>query len=160
MKKTLFVFIVFSFVAISSNIIGQDCTPTIVIPLPAINNDGGHNIVFNPNDGLIYHVSGISDANESMESYNPTTMGIASISGGPFLSMAITGLVWYEPLGVFIATEHSGPIAPASPRIFSITTAGTFAILGNVPTERLVKQGISSSRRNRYIRRKTRSCRR
>jgi uncharacterized repeat protein (TIGR01451 family) len=65
-----------------------DATPTHFLDLG--NGDGGETIAFNPDDGLLYHASGVSD--QIFESINLTTSAITDIplSGDFIRSVAMT----------------------------------------------------------------------
>ena len=121
MKKIKFVFLILILSAFSLHL-GAQCTGTNTLTLG--NGNDGEGIAFNPNDGLLYHTSGISDGQEFLETINPTTLAIGAnlVPGdtyGPSSAQEISGIVWYPPLNAFIVMDRDE-------NIYSVTTGGVF----------------------------------
>ena len=113
---------------LAGSLFSQNCASTTSFTLG--NGSDGENIAFNPNDGQIYHVSGISAGSQYFESVDPSTGSVGpNIVGGsntyplPFNNNGeITALAWYPPLNAFIAMNRDA-------EIFSISPTGTFTLL-------------------------------
>lgn len=100
--------------------------PTLLLALG--NGNDGEGIAFNPNDGLIYHISGIFDGDEYFETVNPNTLAVGPnlVPGntyGPDASGELTSIAWYDPLGVFLVSNRDLDL-------FHVTTAGVFTNVG------------------------------
>ena len=93
--------------------------PILVTPLG--NGSDGEIIAFNPNDGMIYHLSGTGTV--FFEKINPLTNAVTTIVtfANP---REFFGLVWYPPLNVFIATDRAS-------NVFQVTPTGIFTNVGN-----------------------------
>ena len=94
---------------------------------PLGNGNDGEAIANNPNDGLVYHASGLTAGNEFFETVDPNTgvVGPNIIPGDTYpgiFNNEITALAWYPPLNAFIGMNRDA-------EIFSLTTGGTFTLL-------------------------------
>ena len=93
--------------------------------LPLGNGNDGEGIAYNPNDGLLYHTSGISSGSEYFETIDPVglTVGPNLVAGNSYPSPPVddelTSIVWYDPLGVFIVTDRDNDV-------YHVTTTGAF----------------------------------
>ena len=101
------------------------CTGTVLLTLG--NGDDGEGIAFNPNDGQIYHTSGISDGQAYFEPINLTTLTIGAnlfpLNTAPGLE--IGGVVWSPFYNAFIFMDSNDDI-------YSITNTGTLTFLSNL----------------------------
>lgn len=93
------------------------------------NGDDGEAIGFNPNNGLLYHMSGIDNGEQFFETVNPTTLAVgANISAGDTYGPGglgeFTAMEWYEPLGVFLASNRESDL-------YHVATDGTFTNVGS-----------------------------
>ena len=97
--------------------------------LPLGNGNDGEGLAFNPNDGLLYHSSGISDGDEFFETIDPMSLTIGpNLTGGtygPDPAAELGALAWYQPLGVFLASERFNS------NFFHVTTTGQFTQVGD-----------------------------
>ena len=101
------------------------CLPASSLTLG--NGNDGEGISFNPNDGLLYHISGIDDGDEFFESIDPATLTVGPnlVPGdtyGPAPAQELTGIAWYPPLGAFIAMDRDQ-------NIYAVTAGGAFTLL-------------------------------
>ena len=91
------------------------------------NGADGEALAFNPNDGLLYHASGISDGDEFFETINPNTLAIgpnlSSGTYGPDPASELFALAWYAPIGAFLGSDISSTL-------YSITPSGQFTAIG------------------------------
>ena len=108
-----------------------DATPTLVVALG--NGDDGETIAFNPDDGLLYHASGLGIQNESVfgeifETIDPVMLVVTNIPlSGDDYSEA-TGLTYDQGEGSFlVAGDFFGPS-----RFFTLTTGGVLSELGTM----------------------------
>jgi hypothetical protein len=114
----------------SSSLVSLDLTtaaPTAVGPLG--NGDDGEGIAFRSDDGLLYHTSGSTDGLEYFETVNPddATVGpnlAPAGTYGPDPARELHSLGWYEPLGVFLATDENFDF-------YHVTAGGQFTEVGN-----------------------------
>ena len=101
---------------------GISATNSAVLTLG--NGNDGEGIAFNPNDGFMYHVSGISDGTEYFE---PIDLDLLTVGANLFPSntsnlQELAGIVWYPPLNGFVAMDLSRNIS-------LIDTSGTITAL-------------------------------
>jgi hypothetical protein len=106
-------------------------TGAMTLQMSLGNGGDGEGIGYNPNDGLIYHTSGISSGNQFFETVNPGTLTVganlaAGGTYGPAAVQEITSIEWYQPLGVFLVSDRSSSL-------FHVTTAGAFTNVGSTP---------------------------
>ena len=131
MKKKVTVLIPFIayFLCLSYGIYGQgsNCLGEEVMMLG--HGSEGEGIAFNPVNGLLYHVSGISDTEEFFETVNPSTMiigpNLAGGTYGPDAASEITAIVWYPPLNAFIAIDLDENIFSVNPTTGAFTMHAT-----------------------------------
>ena len=94
------------------------------------NGDDGEAIAFNPDDGLLYHASGISDGDRFWESINVNTKTI--VSSVQFTSTGDHGdiddetvAMTYNPsTGLFLVVDRDE-------ELFDVTLGGVGTVLGN-----------------------------
>jgi hypothetical protein len=91
--------------------------PTLFQPLG--NGDDGEAIAFDPDDGFLYHASGIND--EVFEKVNLTTHAVTNIPRSGFDGGEVTALAWSQ--GSFLAGNLDGDF-------LAITTDGEITSLG------------------------------
>lgn len=90
------------------------------------NGNDGETIGYNPNDGLLYHASGISDGDRFWEAINVDTQTIVQ-SGqwtGPAVSNEILDIEFNPSTGTFLTTNRNGIF-------YSTTAAGSATQLGS-----------------------------
>jgi hypothetical protein len=108
-----------------------DGTPTLVRELGA--GSDGETLAFNPDDGLLYHASGIGTPNhpngEQFETIDPATLVITNVPLSGFDYEELTTLAYSD--GGFFAGDL-GNAAFDMPRFFRITTSGEVTFLGNM----------------------------
>jgi hypothetical protein len=108
-----------------------DGTPTLVRELGA--GSDGETIAFNPDDGLLYHASGIGTPNhpngEQFETIDPASLTTSNIPLSGFDYEELTALTYSE--GAFFAGDL-GNAAVDMPRFFRITTGGVVTFLGDM----------------------------
>lgn len=93
------------------------------------NGDDGEGIAYNPNDGLIYHTSGVSDGSEYLETLDPVSLvlgpnTVTADTYGPDPAGEVTALAWYEPFGLFLASDLAS-------NLYHVTTGGSFTNVGS-----------------------------
>jgi hypothetical protein len=99
-------------------------------PVVALGNgDDGEGIAFGPDAATLLHSSGSIDGSEFLETVNPDSLTV-----GPNLAPAGTygpdpvgelhSLGWYEPLGVFLATDNNFDF-------YHVSASGQFTQVGN-----------------------------
>jgi hypothetical protein len=92
--------------------IGKPINPVLVLEKSLGNGNDGESIAFNPDDGLLYHISGYAGG-AIFETVDPVTcvVGPNLIPGGAFPGaldeLEATGLVWYQPIGKFLVAAFS-----------------------------------------------------
>jgi hypothetical protein len=100
--------------------------PTFLMFLPNSSGDG-EALAFNPNDGLLYHLSGrISSGPRVFQSINPATLVVTNIPLSGSDSDEFTALT--HSTGSFLAAERLGAF-------FSITTGGFRTLLGSTASD-------------------------
>lgn len=97
------------------------------------NGADGEGIAFNPNDGLLYHVSGISAGNQYFETIDRITLSVGSnlVAGdtypGGLADEEIVGIAWYSPIDKFL-------VASREPALYSLEADGSASTrLGDLP---------------------------
>jgi len=108
-----------------------DGTPTLVRELGA--GSDGETIAFNPDDGLLYHASGVGTPNhpngEQFETIDPDTLATTNVPLSGFDYEELTALMYSD--GAFLAGDL-GNSATDMPRFFRITTGGVVTFLGDM----------------------------
>jgi hypothetical protein len=94
--------------------------------------DDGEGIAFRPDDARLYHVSGASDGLEFLETVNPDTGVVGpnlapGATYGPSPATEIFAIAWYEPLGVFLASDRDFGF-------YHVTPGGQFSLVGSSGT--------------------------
>ncbi len=93
----------------------------------------GETLAFNPDDGLLYHASGIGTPNnpngEKFETVDPDTLIVTNVPLSGFDYEELTSLTFLD--GGFFAGDL-GDAAFDTPGFFRITTAGVVTFLGNM----------------------------
>jgi len=97
-----------------------DATPTLVLTLG--NGGDGEAIGYNPEDGLIYHASGLRNSN-ILETINPVGLAVTNVPYSGDAMNEVTGLVDNGP--AFLAVNIEA-------RLYSITDAGVVSLIGNL----------------------------
>jgi hypothetical protein len=90
------------------------------------NGNDGETIGYNPNDGLLYHASGISNGDRYWEAINVDTQTIVQ-SGqwtGPDVDNEVLDIEFNPATGTFLTTNRNS-------RFYSTTTAGAATQIGN-----------------------------
>ncbi len=93
--------------------------------------DDGEGIAFRPDDRLLYHTSGGTNGSEFFETINPVDAApgpnlVAADTYGPASAGEIFAIAWYEPLGVFLASD-------VDLGFYHVTPAGQFTLVGSSP---------------------------
>ena len=110
-----------------------DASSISVIQLGA--GSDGETLAFNPDDGLLYHASGIGAPNdpdgdgEIFETVDPDTLVVTNVTLSGFDYEELTALTFLD--GGFFAGDL-GDAAFDTPGFFRITTAGVVTFLGNM----------------------------
>jgi hypothetical protein len=108
-----------------------DGSPTLVRELGA--GSDGETLAFNPDDGLLYHASGIGTPNhpngEQFETIDPDTLVITNVPLSGFDYEELTALTYSD--GGFFAGDL-GNAAVDMPGFFRITTSGAVTFLGDM----------------------------
>jgi hypothetical protein len=108
-----------------------DASSTLVVELGA--GTDGETIAFNPEDGLIYHASGIGTPNhpngEQFETVDPDTLVVTNVPLSGFDYEELTALTFLD--GGFYAGDL-GDSAVDMPGFLFITTGGAVTFLGNM----------------------------
>ena len=108
-----------------------DASSILVMELGA--GSDGETLAFNPDDGLLYHASGIGTPNnpngEKFETVDPDTLVVTNIPLSGFDYEELTSLTFLD--GGFFAGDL-GNAAFDDPGFFHITTGGTVTFLGNM----------------------------
>lgn len=103
-----------------------DATPTLVLGLGAGND--GEAIGFNPDDGLLYHASGlgIPNVDEIFESINPGSLTVANIP--------LSGADYEEALALAYAGSNTFLLSADffDGRLYSMTTGGFVTLIGDM----------------------------
>jgi hypothetical protein len=109
-----------------------DASATLITDL----GDGsdGETIAFNPDDGLIYHASGIGMPNQSQngeifQTIDPDTLAVTDLTLSGFDYEELTALAFSG--GGFFAGDL-GDSAVDMPRFFRVTTGGAVTFLGDM----------------------------
>jgi hypothetical protein len=108
----------------------NDASGTLVLELG--DGDDGETIAFNPDDGLLYHASGLGNQNnanvgEIFETIDSGTSVITNVPLSGFDYQGLTSLLYRD--GAFFA----GDLNPGgSSRFFRITTGGVVTFIGNM----------------------------
>ena len=114
----------------SSSLVSLDLTTAAPTAIGLLGNgDDGEGIAFRSDDGLLYHTSGSTDGLEYFETVNPddATVGpnlAPAGTYGPDPAGELHSLGWYEPLGVFLATDNNFDF-------YHVTAGGQFTKVGN-----------------------------
>jgi len=115
--------------------IGVQTEPVLTLKRHLGNGNDGEGIAFNPNDGLLYHVSGAGSGNQYFETVNRETLVVGPnlVAGntypGALAGKELTAIAWYEPIGKFLVAAR----APA--RLFSLEADGSASVLlGSLPS--------------------------
>ena len=101
-----------------------NATPTFVITLG--NGDAGETIAFNPNDGLIYHASGLNS--KVFETINPNTLSVTNIPLSGFVYQEGVALTFWQSQGVFLMIDTPG----FPPNLMRVTPSGVVTFVANV----------------------------
>jgi len=108
-----------------------DGTPTLVVELGA--GSDGETLAFNPDDGLLYHASGIGTPNhpngEIFETIDPDTLIITNVPLSGFDYEELVSLTYVD--GAFFAGDLGSP-STDMPRFFQIGTDGLVTYLGDM----------------------------
>ena len=111
-----------------------DASSSLVMELGA--GSDGETLAFNPDDGLLYHASGIgapnppnSENGEIFETIDPDTLAVTNVPLSGFDYEELTALTFSD--GGFFAGDL-GDSAVDMPRFFRITTGGAVIFLGNM----------------------------
>ncbi len=110
-----------------------DASSSLVIALGA--GSDGETLAFNPDNGLLYHASGIGAPNdpdgdgEIFETVDPDTLVVTNVTLSGFDYEELTALTFLD--GGFFAGDL-GDAAFDTPGFFRITTAGVVTFLGNM----------------------------
>jgi len=108
-----------------------DASSSLVRELGA--GSDGETLAFNPDDGLLYHASGIGTPNnpngEKFETVDPDTLIVTNVPLSGFDYEELTSLTFLD--GGFFAGDL-GNSAFDDPGFFRITTAGAVTFLGNM----------------------------
>jgi hypothetical protein len=108
-----------------------DASSSLVIELGA--GSDGETIAFNPDDGLLYHASGIGTPNnpngEKFETVDPDTLIVTNVPLSGFDYEELTSLTFVD--GGFFAGDL-GDSAVDMPGLFRITTGGEVTFLGDM----------------------------
>ena len=117
-----------------------DGTPTLVVVLG--NGDDGETIAFNPNDGLIYHLSGIETGVQVFETIDPAGPAAAPINiplSGVTYSEAVSLVHWFGDL--FLMSDF-GEIGVGDGRFYVLSTRGEVRALNAPATLGLTTKGM------------------
>jgi len=113
------------------NLSTVDASSTLLLELGA--GSDGEALAFNPDDGLLYHASGIGTPNhpngERFETIDPDTLDVTNVPLSGFDYEELTALTF--SVGGFFAADL-GSAAVDMPRFFRITTDGAVTLLGNM----------------------------
>jgi hypothetical protein len=108
-----------------------DASSSQVLELGA--GSDGETLAFNPDDGLLYHASGIGTPNhptgEKFETVDPDTLDITNVPLSGFDYEELTALLFSD--GAFFAGDI-GNATSDMPRFFRITTGGAVTLLGSM----------------------------
>ncbi len=108
-----------------------DASSSLVLELGA--GSDGETLAFNPDDGLLYHASGIGTPNnpngEKFETIDPDTLAITNVPLSGFDYEELTALTFLD--GGFFAGDL-GDAAVDMPGFVRITTGGAVTFLGNM----------------------------
>jgi len=108
-----------------------DASSTLLRELGA--GSDGEALGFNPNDGLLYHASGIGTPNnpngEKFETIDPATLVVTNVPLSGFDYEELTTLTYTD--GGFFAGDL-GNATVDMPRFYRITTGGAVTFLGNM----------------------------
>ncbi len=108
-----------------------DASSSLVLELGA--GSDGETLGYNPDDGLLYHASGIGTPNnpngEKFETVDPGTLSVTNVPLSGFDYEELTALAFSD--GGFFAGDL-GDAAVDMPRFFRITTGGAVTFLGNM----------------------------
>ncbi len=109
----------------------SDASSSLVLELGA--GSDGETLAFNPDDGLLYHASGIGTPNhpngEKFETVDAGTLVVTNVPLSGFDYEELTALAFSD--GAFFAGDLGGS-AVDMPRFFRITTGGAVTFLGNM----------------------------
>jgi hypothetical protein len=94
----------------------------------------GETIAFNPDDGLLYHASGIGNQNraangEIFETIDPGTLAVTQVPLSQDNYQELTALMFFD--GGFLAGDV-GDVSVDDPAFYHITTGGAVTFLGEM----------------------------
>ena len=94
------------------------------------NGTEGEALAFNPDDGLLYHASGIGtpDVTEIFETVDPQTQGVTNVPLSGHNYEEITSLV-FDPTD-FFAADIGAALPPDAPNLLRISTGGAVTLVG------------------------------
>jgi hypothetical protein len=101
-----------------------NAAPTFVRTLG--NGDAGETIAFNPNDGLIYHASGLNS--KVFENINPNTLSVTNVPLSGFVYQEGVALTFWQSQGVFLMIDTPG----FPPSLMRVTANGIVSFVANV----------------------------
>ncbi len=101
-----------------------NAAPTFVRTLG--NGDAGETIAFDPDDGLIYHASGLNS--KVFETINPNTLSVTNVPLSGFVYQEAVALTYWQAQGVFLMIDT--PAFP--PSLMRVTPGGVVSLVGNV----------------------------
>ncbi len=108
-----------------------DASSTLVLELGA--GSDGETLSFNPDDGLLYHASGLGTQNnptgEKFETVDPVTLDVTNVPLSGFDYQELISLTYSE--GGFFAGDLGDAVVDM-PRFFRITPAGAVTLLGDM----------------------------
>jgi hypothetical protein len=109
-----------------------DASSTLILELGA--GSDGETLTFNPDDGLLYHASGIGNPNNSsvgeiLETIDPNSLAITNVPLSGFDYTELTAL--FYSAGDLFAADVGDPDVDM-PRFFRITTGGSVTLIGNL----------------------------
>jgi hypothetical protein len=92
----------------------------------------GEALAFNPNDGLLYHASGIGTPNltEIFETVDPQTQAVTNVSLSGYNYEEVSCLL-FDPTA-FFAADIGAALPPDDPHLLRITTGGAVTLVGSL----------------------------
>jgi hypothetical protein len=110
-----------------------DASATFIMLLE--DGSDGETLAFNPDDGLLYHASGIGNQNQTQngeifETIDPGTLNVTSVNLSGFDYEELTGLV-YSNGGIFFGADL-GDSSVDMPGFLEITTGGVVTFVGDM----------------------------
>jgi hypothetical protein len=108
-----------------------DASATEILELGA--GSDGETLAFSPDEGLLFHASGIGTPNhpngEKFETVDPVTLSITNVPLSGFDYEELTALHFFD--GGFFAADL-GSATVDMPRLFRISTAGVVTLIGDL----------------------------